>query len=416
MSRQVAKSSARMVTNLAEYAEINPTAGALDRNSAELVAFVPMAAVSEDGRLTGTEMRPIADVAKGYTYFERNDVLMAKITPCMENGKAALLDSLETERGFGSTEFHVLRPRPGVDRRFLFYLVWNRRFRDEAAKHMTGSAGQKRVPSAYLKEAKVRWVAPDEQRRIADVLDKADAIRRKRKHAITLAADLLRSAFLEMFGDPLTNPKGWVTQPLGAVAAVNRGRFSPRPRNDPSFYNGRYPFLQTGDITAAPYYLTAWNQTLNDAGIRVSRSFPPGAVLVAIVGATIGETAVLSFESYCPDSVVGIVPSPPYTGEFLEYSLRFWKQRFRDEAPETARANINLETLRPVPIPVVAPDSIRRFSSIYRTVAKLAGETMAADYDRLFDSLIDRSFGSAAAGTTSRWPGSDRSSDPTVSI
>src|SRR5687768_9657308 len=110
-----------------------------------------MASVSEEGRLVEHELRPIADVAKGYTSFVRGDVLMAKITPCMENGKAVYLRDLATKHGFGSTEFHVLRPRPSVDARFLFYLIWNPRFRAEASKHMTGSAGQKRVPAAFLK-------------------------------------------------------------------------------------------------------------------------------------------------------------------------------------------------------------------------------------------------------------------------
>lgn len=204
-------------TTLAEYVDINPATGVIDRASDTPVAFVPMAAVSEEGRLVAQVKRPIADVAKGYTYFERGDVLMAKITPCMENGKAALLDSLETQCGFGSTEFHVLRARPGVDPRFVFYLVWNQRFRDEAAKHMTGSAGQKRVPTAYLRQAKVPRVSQPDQRRIADILDKAVAIRRKRKEAIALTEELQRSAFLDMFGDPVTNPKGWAVESVSAL-------------------------------------------------------------------------------------------------------------------------------------------------------------------------------------------------------
>src|SRR5688500_13691276 len=108
------------MTTLAEYVEINPPAHSIDRTSRELVAFVPMAAVSEAGTVASPQLRPLADVAKGYTYFERNDVRMAKITPCMENGKAALIDSSESRRGFGSTDFHVLRPKPGVEPRFVF--------------------------------------------------------------------------------------------------------------------------------------------------------------------------------------------------------------------------------------------------------------------------------------------------------
>ncbi len=386
------------MTTLEHYAEVNPAAGAIDRTSVESVAFVPMAAVSEAGLLIDHARRPLAEVAKGYTYFHRGDILMAKITPCMENGKAALLDNLQTAKGFGSTEFHVLRPRDGVDSRFLFYLIWNKQFRDDAARNMTGSAGQKRVPSNYLKNVPVPLVAPDEQRRIGELLDKVRDVRRKRTEAIQLNGELLRSAFLELFGDPVANSKGCETQRLDAIAAVNRGRFSPRPRNDPRYYGGEHPFVQTGDIARAPNYLSTWSQTLNEVGARVSRAFPAGTVLVAIVGATIGETAVLSFESYCPDSVVGVVPREPYTGEFVEYLLRFWKQRFRDEAPETARANINLETLRPVPVPVVSEDSLQRFSAIYRKVAAATSLEILTPYEELFDSIASRVFGLPTVG------------------
>lgn len=249
-----------------------------------------MAAVSEEGRLEGQETRPLAEVAKGYTTFARGDVLLAKITPCMENGKAALVSNLATDVGFGSTEFHVLRARPGVDARFLFYLIWNEHFRSEAAKNMTGSAGQKRVPALYLKQARVPFVAPKEQRRIADILDKADAIRRKRKKAIAVAEDLMRSAFLEMFGDPVTNPKGW---PEGTFAdQLDVLEYGPR------FYNEKYSddgvrivritdLDQTGllDFSTMPRLAVSEEE-------KAKYLLRPGDVIFARSGATVGKTAL----------------------------------------------------------------------------------------------------------------------------
>ena len=282
---------------------------------------------------------------------------------------------------------HVLRPLRTVDIGYLCHHL----ARYDVTPFITGTTRGKLTKGAA---SRMPILLPPvaEQRRIASILDKADAVRRKRQESIRLTEEFLRSVFLDMFGDPVTNPKGWEVMPLGEAARVNRGRFSPRPRNDPRFYNGDYPFVQTGDIGAAPYYLKSWKQTLNEEGTAVSKSFSKGSVLVAIVGATIGETAVLSFESYCPDSVVGIIPHRPYTGEFIEYCLRFWKQIFRDKAPETARANINLETLKPVPIPIIQGDLIRRFTSMYQKVASLSSAEQDIPYNQFFDSLMQRGF------------------------
>lgn len=182
-----------------------------------------MAAVSEEGRLEQHTTRPYAEVSKGYSYFERGDLLIAKITPCFENGKATLTEHLSEQTGFGSTEFHVLRPGPKLDAKYLFYLLWNERFRQSAAKGMTGSAGQKRVPVDLLRRTEIRLPLLEEQRRIAAILERADALRQKRKRAIALLDSLTQSIFLEMFGDPLHNPKIIRARPVRDVCTLLNG-------------------------------------------------------------------------------------------------------------------------------------------------------------------------------------------------
>jgi len=187
------------------------------------VDFVPMAQLSDQGYVTPIVSCPLADVLKGYTYFENGDVIVAKITPCMENGKAAFVDNLPHKIGFGSTEFHVLRPRESVDGRYLFYMVWNPEFRKEAEGNMTGSAGQKRVPKAFFDRFQIPLPPLSEQKRIADILDKVDAIRRKRQEAVQLSENILRSAYLHLFGDPIANPQGWPVEELGSIADMVTG-------------------------------------------------------------------------------------------------------------------------------------------------------------------------------------------------
>jgi type I restriction enzyme S subunit len=114
-------------------------------------SFVAMPSVSEDGRIDTSIGRPYEEVNKGFTYFAENDVLFAKITPCMENGKGGVAIGLQNGAGFGSTEFHVLRPKKGIsDPYWLYIITMFPQFRFDAEKVMTGTGGQRRVPITYL--------------------------------------------------------------------------------------------------------------------------------------------------------------------------------------------------------------------------------------------------------------------------
>ena len=173
---------------LNDVAEINPSLPkGIDES--QQVSFLGMASVSEQGTILSQESRILAETRKGFTYFERGDVLLAKITPCFENGKAVLVNDLQHPIGYGSTEFHVLRAKDDcLDPKYLFFMVWNDRFRFLGEKAMKGAAGQKRISTDFLKTFKIPLPSQPEQKRIAAILNKADSLRRKNQQAIQLAA------------------------------------------------------------------------------------------------------------------------------------------------------------------------------------------------------------------------------------
>jgi len=138
------------------------------------VAFLPMERVGIDGRVTATEMRPISEVWNGFTYFRRSDVLIAKITPCFENGKGACLATLPTDVGFGSTEFIVLRAGPSLMPEFLYRVSTLSEFRSLGADAMTGAAGQQRVPPDFVKGFVCGLPPLEDQAAIARFLTHAD--------------------------------------------------------------------------------------------------------------------------------------------------------------------------------------------------------------------------------------------------
>ncbi|EAH7298485.1 restriction endonuclease, partial [Campylobacter coli] len=133
-----------------QYMELNPSKkeiSKLDENM--LVSFIEMASVSDKGYIQSKIDRSLNEVRKGYTYFIENDILIAKITPCMENGKCAIAKNLTNNIGFGSTEFHIFRAKTGLDSSFLFYNLNQQNIREKAALAMTGASGHKRVPISF---------------------------------------------------------------------------------------------------------------------------------------------------------------------------------------------------------------------------------------------------------------------------
>ena len=160
---------------LGECCSINPRRPNINLHDTDKVSFVPMSAVSENGHLVDMIDEEYGKVKKGFTYFENNDVLFAKITPCMENGKGAIAHSLTNGVGMGSTEFHVLRPIDEISSPYwLLALTQMPVFRERAAKNMSGTGGQKRVGASYLEHFMVGLPSIEEQHHFAAIYKQAD--------------------------------------------------------------------------------------------------------------------------------------------------------------------------------------------------------------------------------------------------
>ena len=146
-------------------------------------------------------------------------------------------------------------------------------------------------------------------------------------------------------------PKDWDVVKLNEKSSIQRGRFSPRPRNDPQFYNGDYPFVQTNDVVNSKGKITTYSQTLNEKGLKVSKLFPQGTILMTIA-ANIGFTGILTRDMTCPDSLVGIQCKKGLFNEFLNFYFIFNQKRIDYLAEEAAQKNINLSTLNSFHIPL----------------------------------------------------------------
>ena len=160
------------IKKLSELCRLNPKKPSKPDNG--IVSFIAMPQVSESGKVISTEDKSYDDVSKGFTSFVDKDVLVAKITPCFENGKGALVDNLTNGIGFGSTEFHVLRAKKGTHPEFIYYLTRTKELRVRGEMNMQGSAGHRRVTADYFNAYKVLTPPLSEQRKIAQILSTWD--------------------------------------------------------------------------------------------------------------------------------------------------------------------------------------------------------------------------------------------------
>ena len=172
LTRRFLHESGERDGRLGDLAAINPRSPRVDEETP--VSFVPMEAISEDGRLISNLARRRVEIGSGYTGFVDNDVLVAKITPCFENGKGGHVCGLHSGVGFGSTEFHVLRPNDEGDARFIHHHIMAAAFRRNGERYMTGSAGQRRVPAEFIEDYRIPLMDAERRRNAASILDAAN--------------------------------------------------------------------------------------------------------------------------------------------------------------------------------------------------------------------------------------------------
>jgi len=363
----------------------------------ELVSFLPMSAVDAGAiDVVDHDTRRFADVSKGYTPFVADDVLVAKITPCFENGKIA--QAKPTHRfAFGSTEFHVVRSdRDALDPRYLAHFLRQDRIRLEGQRKMTGSAGQRRVPEHFLASLQIPLPPLPEQRRIAYILDKADALRAKCRTAVKKLDELTQSIFLDMFGDPTTNPKGWLYQSLDELFAIARGG-SPRPIDVfITEADDGVNWIMIGDTTEGGKYITATKKRIKPEGVSRSRMVKPGDFLLTN-SMSFGRPYIVQTSGCIHDG--WLVLSPRSSGFEPDYFYTLLGSpavytEFQRRAPGATVKNLNIDLVRGVRVPVAPASEQRRFAAAVARIEATRRQLVSASsrLNDLFVSLQQRAF------------------------
>ena len=309
------------------------------------VSFIPMQNVSENGEVQANEIRTVKEVKKGFTYFENGDVLFAKITPCMENGKGGIAQGLKNGIGFGSTEFHVLHPDPQkVNSEWLYYLTSWPEFREKCARNMTGSAGQKRVPKSFLAHYKVHLPSLDEQRRIAAVLDKVSDLIAKRREQLDKLDELVKARFVEMFGDPVSNPYNWEKVPLSELADIRIGPFGSLLHKE-DYIEGGHPLVNPSHIIDGKIVIDEKLTVSHQKYIELEAYHLKAGDVVMGRRGEMGRCAVVSQEGLlCGTGSLLIRPKGKVTADYIQKIISFpsFKKTIEDMAVGQTMPNLNV--------------------------------------------------------------------------
>lgn len=232
-----------------------------------------------------------------------------------------------------------------------------------------------------------------EQRRIAAILDRADAIRRKRQQAIALTEELLRSAFLEMFGDPITNPKGWQMEPLGDLCTIRRGA-SPRPID--AFLGGSIPWIKIGDATESDdIYIRKTAEAVIPEGAQKSVYLEPGSLIFANCGVSLGFARILAISGCIHDGWLSLSEIHPCLDKiYLLKLINSVTNHFRQIAPSGTQPNLNTGIMKGFRIPIPPIGLQREFSEsvVKISLTKQRYSDSLDSSENLFNSLLQRAF------------------------
>lgn len=280
--------------------KMNPSRGEIRLDSSDPVSFVPMDAVGAYGGIRLSEEKELAEIGSGYTYFCDNDVVVAKITPCFENGKGALAKGLRNKMAFGTTELHVLRSDPKqIDPHFLFYLTISDLFRKLGESEMYGAGGQKRVPENFLKDFRAGLPLIEEQKRIIRFLDyktaQIDALIAKKKtllgklaekrtamisHAVTKGLDPsipMKDSGVGWLGDI---PGHWDAKRLKFIVSIFGGGTPNTGKSE--YWNGEIPWVSPKDMKCD--FICSTEDYLTELGVLESATkiVPIDSVLIVV--------------------------------------------------------------------------------------------------------------------------------------
>ena len=358
-------------------------------------SFIPMSAVSENGLVDLSNSLSAQDPKKGFSYFENGDVLFAKITPCMENGKGAIVDNLLNGFGFGSTEFHVIRANSNVILpEWVYFLTKSDNFRKKAESAMTGSAGQKRVPLTFLKNYRISLPSLQEQKNNSKILFKIQKIQMHLENLLNILDLSIKSRFVEMFDDcNLSLNKSNCVQ-LKDIAEIVGGA-TPKTSVE-KYWNGTLPWITPAEISDDKMFIDSCNRYLTQEGVDSCslKPVPKGTILLTS-RAPIGKLAIALVPLYCNQGFKNIVCGSKLNNIYLYYLFKMNVDYLNSLGRGSTFNEISKSIVEKILIPLPDYDRQVAFSGMVKQInkSKFAIQKSIEKLEILKKSLMQEYFG-----------------------
>ena len=369
-------------TTIRDAAQFTSKPRYIDLKIAEKVPFVPMDLVPQDRSfIQDCVWKPGRDIRSG-TYFERGDCLLAKITPCFENGKQGIAKDLPASFGYASTELIPFRGRAGLSNKyFLFFFFLDTTTRRLIAQKMEGATGRQRIPISVLKDWPISLPPLPEQKKIAAVLLKLQQAIETQDKIIQSLRDLKASTMQHLFTHGLHGektkqteigpiPESWEVTKLGKVATISAGG-TPSRSNTQYWQNGNIPWVKTGEVDYC--WITKTEEYVTTAGLQNSAAklLPIGTILLAMYGQGItrGKVARLGIEAATNQACATISPkAESIQSAFLYHYLTWSYDRLRLLSHGAQQANLNAKIVSSFPVPVPIASEQDDISTAFDTI------------------------------------------------
>jgi len=280
-----------------------------------------------------------------------------------------------------------------LSKSFLFNFLNSDYFENKCIESAKGVA-QKNMSTEWLKEYDIPLLAIEKQEKISKELDQISNLISLRKQQLLKLDELVKSRFIEMFGDPVYNPNRLPIKPLAELGSLDRGRSKHRPRNDPKLLGGPYPLIQTGEVSNAGLYITEYQNTYSELGLKQSKMWNAGTLCITIA-ANIAQTAILTFDACFPDSVVGFIPSDEIDAIYMHYWFSFFQKILDEQAPQVAQKNINLKILSELQVTIPSKEEQQEFVAFVKQTDKSKFEIQKSleKLETLKKALMQKYFG-----------------------
>ena len=274
----------------------------------------------------------------------------------------------EEERVIVSPLYNVFSVSPLLDQQYLLYYLKSNVTLSRIRAVASGSV-RDNLKLSMLYEFPIDLISLDQQYEVVSILNAVQKIIDLYQKELSGLDELVRARFVEMFGDPVVNDRKWEIRYFGDLGELKRGKSKHRPRNDPILLGGKYPLIQTGDVTNSNTYIKSYTSTYSEEGLKQSKMWKKGTLCITIA-ANIAESAILTFDACFPDSVVGFTPNGEVISLFIHYWLSFLQPILEENAPAVAQKNLNVATLEKVGVIVPPLELQNQFASFVQEIDK----------------------------------------------